>query len=161
MTARREPGDPPARDVRLIDRLQYQLNGLGFTYDREPNLWMVEVAEGALRRLTSGASHDTAPAWSPDGRLIAFVSNRHRDADLTWRTDLYLVAADGGTPVRITGGRGDRTFGHPAWSPDGSVDRGARSPDADRRRLARGPVAVRARPRRTRAGTSPRRPTGS
>jgi dipeptidyl aminopeptidase/acylaminoacyl peptidase len=118
---RREPGEPPVRDVRLIDRLQYQLNGAGFTYDREPNLWVVDVRTGEPRRLTSGASHDTSPAWSPDGSRIAFVSNRHADADLTWRTDLYLVDAAGGTPVRITGGRGDRAFGHPAWSPDGSV----------------------------------------
>ncbi len=118
----REAGAPPARDARLIDRLQYQLNGAGFTYDREPNLWLVDVRTGEPRRLTGGTSHDTAPAWSPDGSRIAFVSNRHTDADLTWRTDLYLVDADGsGAPVRVTGGRGDRAFGHPAWSPDGSV----------------------------------------
>jgi dipeptidyl aminopeptidase/acylaminoacyl peptidase len=119
--ARRDPGDPPDRDVRLIDRLQYQLNGAGFTYDREPNLWVVDVATGEPRRLTSGASHDTSPAWSPDGSRIAFVSNRHTDADLTWRTDVYVVDAAGGAPVRITGGRGDRAFGQPSWSPDGAV----------------------------------------
>ncbi len=121
VTVRREPGDPPARDVRLIDRLQYQLNGVGFIHDRPPNLWIVDVASGTPRRLTSGPSHDTSPAWSPDSRRICFVSNRHPDADLTWRTDLYLVDADGGAPVRVTGGRGDRAFGQPAWSPDGSL----------------------------------------
>jgi dipeptidyl aminopeptidase/acylaminoacyl peptidase len=117
---RRTPGEPPERDARLIDRLQYMLNGTGFTYDRPPRLWIVEVATGAVRRLTTGRSADTQPSWSPDGRRIAFVSNRHPDADLTWRTDLYLVDAEGGTPVRASGGRGDRTFGSPLWSPDGA-----------------------------------------
>ena len=40
---------------------QYQLNGVGFIYDREPNLWIVDVASGEPRRLTSGISHDTSP----------------------------------------------------------------------------------------------------
>jgi dipeptidyl aminopeptidase/acylaminoacyl peptidase len=117
---RRNPGDPPRPDIRLVDRLQYQLNGVGFIYDRPPNLWLVDVATGATRRLTSGSSADTQPAWSPDGTRICFVSNRHPDADLTWRSDLYLVEAKGGVPVRVTGGRGDRGFGNPAWSPDGA-----------------------------------------
>ncbi|MFN8621087.1 MAG: S9 family peptidase [Chloroflexota bacterium] len=119
--ATRAPGDPPARDVRLIDRLQYQLNGSGFIYDREPKLWVVDVATGTPRRLTGGTAHDAAPAWSPDGTRIAFRSNRHANADLTWRTDVYVIDAGGGEPVRISGGRGDRTFGHPAWSPDGTL----------------------------------------
>jgi len=121
VVTRRVPGDPPGQDVRLIDRLQYQLNGVGFIHDLSPNLWIVDAAIGTPRRLTSGISLDTSPTWSPAGRRVCFVSNRHPDADLTWRTDLYLVDADGGAPVRITGGRGDRAFGHPAWSPDGSV----------------------------------------
>lgn len=119
-TRRREPGDAPARDVRLIDRLQYQLNGAGFIYDKPPNLWVIDVADGAARRLTSGTARDAGPAWSPDGRRIAFVSDRHPSPDLTWRSDVYLIDAEGGPVSRVTGGRGDRAFGQPTWSPDGS-----------------------------------------
>jgi dipeptidyl aminopeptidase/acylaminoacyl peptidase len=115
----RKPGDPPPRDIHLIDRLQYMLNGVGYTYDKRPNLWVVEVAGGKARRITSGSSQDEQPAWSPDGKRICFVSNRHPDADLTWRTDLYLVSSDGGPVTRITAGRGDRVFAFPVWSPDG------------------------------------------
>jgi len=117
---RREPGAAPARDVRLIDRLQYQLNGAGFIYDKPPHLWVVDVADGAARRLTSGTARDDQPAWSPDGRRIAFVSDRHPSPDLTWRSDVYLIDAQGGPLSRVTGGRGDRAFGQPTWSPDGS-----------------------------------------
>jgi dipeptidyl aminopeptidase/acylaminoacyl peptidase len=117
---RRGPFDPPKRDAQLIDRLQYMLNGEGFIHDRPPNLWIVDVESGDLRRLTFGRSRDEQPAWSPDGRRICFVSNRHADADLTWRRDLYLIDADGGAVTRVSGGRGDRYFAHPAWSPDGA-----------------------------------------
>jgi dipeptidyl aminopeptidase/acylaminoacyl peptidase len=117
---KRAPGDPPKRDARLLDRLQYMLNGEGFIYDKPPNLWVVDVETGAARRLTSGRARDGQPAWSPDGRRICFVSDRHADADLTWRNDLYLIDADGGPVTRVSGGRGDRVFFGPSWSPDGA-----------------------------------------
>jgi dipeptidyl aminopeptidase/acylaminoacyl peptidase len=116
---RRKPGEPPPPDTHLIDRLQYMLNGVGYTYNKRPNLWVVDVAGGAARRITSGSSEDEQPAWSPDGTRICFASNRHPDADLTWRRDLYLVSAEGGPVTRLTAGRGDRVFQCPAWSPDG------------------------------------------
>jgi acylaminoacyl-peptidase len=115
----RKPTDPPERDARLIDRLQYQLNGVGFTYDKPAKLWVVDVADGSARRITSGRSIDENPSWSPDGRRICFVSDRHPDADLTWRKDIYLIDAGGGPVRRVSGGRGDRFFDHPTFSPDG------------------------------------------
>ena len=115
----RRPGDPPPRDAHLVDRLQYMANGVGYVYKYPPNLWLIDVASGDARRLTSGASRDEQPAWSPNGRQIAFVSNRHRDADLTWRTDVYSVDVRSGEVRLVTGGRGDRDFGQPAFSPDG------------------------------------------
>ena len=42
-----EPGDPPASDYRFIDRLDYMVNGTGFTYDRVAHLWLVDVSNGA------------------------------------------------------------------------------------------------------------------
>jgi acylaminoacyl-peptidase len=114
------PGEPPRRDLRLIDELDYQLNGVGFTYEHPPRLWIVDVETGAARRITSGSRGDEQPAWSPDGSRIAFVSNRGVDADLAWRSDIYVVPAAGGSAVRITSGR-ERLFRHPAWSPDGSL----------------------------------------
>ena len=116
----RTPGSPPKRDAKLIDRLQYMLNDEGYVYEHPPNLWLVDAEDGALRRLTSGDARDRHPAWSPDGRQIAFVSDRHRDPDLTWRSDIYLADVAGGRVRRLSGGRGARVFEHPAWSPDGS-----------------------------------------
>ncbi len=117
---RRDGAGSPRRDARVIDRLAYQMNGLGYIGDRAQNLWTVDVADGTLRRLTSGPSHDRQPAWSPDGTAIAFTSDRHADADLSWRTDIQVIDANGGRPRRISGGRGERTFEQPTWSPDGT-----------------------------------------
>ncbi len=117
-TARAEPGEPPRQDVRRIDELGYQLNGAGFIYEHPPKLWIIDVSSGAARRLTSGRSSDEQPAWSPDGKRIAYVSNRGTNPDLAWRADLTIIDADGGTPVRVSAGA-ERVFRHPAWSPDG------------------------------------------
>ncbi len=118
--AKAEAGDPPRRDVRLIDELGYQLNGAGFIYENPPKLWIIDVDGSAARRLTSGRSADEQPAWSPDGKRIAYVSNRGSNPDLAWRADLTLIDAAGGKPVRVSVGK-ERVFGHPTWSPDGKL----------------------------------------
>ncbi len=106
--------------MRLIDELDYQLNGVGFTYEHPPRLWIVDVTSGDARRITSGSRGDGQPAWSPDGTRIAFVSNRGAGADLAWRSDVYVVPVEGGPATRVTSGK-ERLFRHPAWSPDGSL----------------------------------------
>ena len=70
---------PPPSDYRFVDRLDYMLNGSGFTYDKVDHLWLVDVATGEASRLTDGPAADGEPAWSPDGRRIAFTSNRRRE----------------------------------------------------------------------------------
>ena len=70
-------------------------------------LWTVPAAGGEPRRLTAGPS-DTAPAWSPDGRWLAFL----RDGQV------HVLPADGGEPEQLT----DLPLGagEPVWSPDGA-----------------------------------------
>ncbi len=116
---RKAPEAVPDPDIRQIDRLFYELNGAGFTYDRPGQLWRIDLESGAARRLTSGPADDGQPRWSPDGLRIAFISSRHRDADLTFQQDVYVVPSDGGRVERITAGRGEQLFDAPAWSPDG------------------------------------------
>ncbi|MEZ4597913.1 MAG: hypothetical protein R3C32_14515 [Chloroflexota bacterium] len=152
--------DAPRRDARITDRLMYQLNGQGFIGDRAQNLWTVDVGDGTLRRLTSGASHDRQPAWSPDGRNIAFTSDRHADPDLSWRSDVYVIPADGGRARRVTGGRGERVFDQPSWSPDGGLIAATGHRYRRCERLVHGRLGVRPGGRGPGHGADRRRPAG-
>ncbi len=113
-----KPDEPPDSDYRFIDRLNYMVNGPGFQYDRIRHLWLVEVATGDATRLTDGPVSDTEPAWSPDGRSVAFVSERRRDHDLAFRPAIHVVDVVSRRVQAVTGGPRS-IFGTPAWLPDG------------------------------------------
>ena len=75
------------------------------------DILVLNVADGSVSPLTSGAAIDRAPAWSPDGSTIAFVSDR------TGTPELYRMNGDGTGLVRLTTAIGFN--GRFAWSPDG------------------------------------------
>lgn len=69
--------------VRQIDSLFFQADGQGFLPDEKWHLWLVDAENGAAEQLTSGDRYDEqSPNWSPDGKQIAFLSNRTPDPDL-------------------------------------------------------------------------------
>jgi dipeptidyl aminopeptidase/acylaminoacyl peptidase len=104
-----DPNSKLAPPARVIGRLTYKLNGEGFTYDKHRHLFVVDVpppGETAAepRQLTDGDWDDTAPAWSPDGRSIAFVSARHDERDYDHVSDIYCVDVESGATERVTDG---------------------------------------------------------
>jgi dipeptidyl aminopeptidase/acylaminoacyl peptidase len=112
--------DDKRRAPRRFARLQYKLEHVGWTADRPMHLFTVP-ADGAGEpvQITSGDAEDASPAWSPDGRTLAFVSARHADWDTEPVNDVYLVdAVDGDDePLRLTQGGGGVEL--PSWSPQG------------------------------------------
>jgi dipeptidyl aminopeptidase/acylaminoacyl peptidase len=77
------------------------------------NLWIVAVAGGEPRRLTTAATSDSAPAWSPDGTRIAFLSKRGDDEN----NALYVLRRDGGEAEKIL--ELPYAIATPKWLPDG------------------------------------------
>ncbi len=92
--------------------------------DREQNRYRSAIWVAALdgseapRRFTSGETVDQSPRWSPDGRWLAFVSDRGTAEEEKRPTQLYVLPADGGEPRRLTDGK--EKVESLAWSPDSS-----------------------------------------
>ncbi|MGH8250758.1 MAG: prolyl oligopeptidase family serine peptidase [Steroidobacteraceae bacterium] len=78
----------------------------------DADLYLVSTAGGKPQRLTSMKGNESEPAWSPDGRYIAFVAKRGDDK----QSQLYVIAANGGEATRV----GDIPTGvaTPKWFPD-------------------------------------------
>lgn len=112
-----ETPDAPA-PTRIIDRAVYKEDGSGFIDHRRTHIFIVDRATKETRQLTHGDVNDDEPAWSPDGRHLAFASNRNPEWDLESSSDLWIVPCEGGEPRRVTDGRG--TWTSPCFSPDGS-----------------------------------------
>lgn len=74
---------------------------------------VLDLADGAVTRLTDGTGNNLHPSWAPDGARILFSSDR----DDPENQDLYVINADGTGLVRLTTDPGDDYF--PSWSPDG------------------------------------------
>jgi Tol biopolymer transport system component len=76
------------------------------------NIYTIELSTLTETRLTDSPFIDEGPAWSPDGRQIAFYSSRN-DA-----TDIYRMDADGSNVTRLT--QGSAYVWRPRWSPEGN-----------------------------------------
>ena len=70
-----------------------------------------------IRRLTNQKADSLIGCWSPDGKQIAFTSNRDYEPHDVTNLDLYLMNADGSEPRRLTQSEGQKNC--PSWSPDG------------------------------------------
>jgi dipeptidyl aminopeptidase/acylaminoacyl peptidase len=77
------------------------------------DIWLVPFAGGEARRFTSGPGRDHSPRWSPDGRSLAFISDRAEPG----KPALYTIATDGGEAAKAPSPPGEPS--EPRWSPDG------------------------------------------
>ncbi|HEU4724275.1 MAG TPA: DPP IV N-terminal domain-containing protein, partial [Candidatus Eisenbacteria bacterium] len=77
------------------------------------HLWLLSGDGGSPRRLTQGEHSNSGPAWSADGKSIAFVSNRKEK-----RPQIYRLRLDGGEAECLTDLDGE--ISGLEWSPDGS-----------------------------------------
>jgi dipeptidyl aminopeptidase/acylaminoacyl peptidase len=117
----------------VVTRRQFKQDYVGYLDSRRNHLYVLELATKKLTQVTSGDTDDycqaylpgcgaSEPAWSPDGKRIAFVSNRTDDPDANYNTDIWVVDADnedkGRKLLQVTANPGPDAA--PSWSPDGA-----------------------------------------
>jgi dipeptidyl aminopeptidase/acylaminoacyl peptidase len=86
------------------------------SFDR--NLWIADVTSGEVRPLTTAKKSSTGAEWSPDGKWIAFLSDRPAQISSSPadKRQLYVISADGGEAQQLTKAEGGVDgFG---WAPD-------------------------------------------
>jgi dipeptidyl aminopeptidase/acylaminoacyl peptidase len=107
-------------NLRSISDLQFSPDGsrLAFVVTepakgerRARHIWIYEKQSGSIRQFTYSAKSDFLPRWSPDGKQLAFLSDRDE------QQQVYAVRADGGEASALT--KGKRDVQNFAWSPDG------------------------------------------
>jgi dipeptidyl aminopeptidase/acylaminoacyl peptidase len=105
--------------ARHYERLFFKLDGFGYLPHERWHIWTVDVRTGRAKQLTDHAVFDEeSPSWSPDGKWIAFVSNRSADPDSNPDGHgLYIMPAGGGDLRQIPAPPGAKSS--PVFSPDG------------------------------------------
>ncbi len=86
-------------------------DGTGIVFDLLGDLYRTPIGGGTATRLTQGLGFDSQPSVSPDGKWIAFISDRNG------KNNLWIANSDGSDPRKITSHK-STTIVSPTWSPD-------------------------------------------
>src|SRR5437660_4022107 len=97
------------REARLLRYPSYHSGRIAFTYLGD--IWTADDNGQNVQRLTVNKAPDAYPRFSPDGKWIAFSSDRNGNLDV------FIIPAGGGTPKQLTSHPADDTV--LGWTPDG------------------------------------------
>ena len=104
----------------VMDRYHFKEDRAGWVENRYNHLYVFNINTKKTDTLSSGNFDEAAPAWSPDGKQLAFSSNRSTDPDKNQNTDIWVMdATKGATQKQLTTWAG--ADGNPQWSPDGKM----------------------------------------
>ncbi|KJK50623.1 beta-lactamase [Lentzea aerocolonigenes] len=84
-------------------RLDYKADGSGYLRSVRAHLHVLDLESREVRQITEGDWFAGTPAWSPDGKQLAFTGARDQDADLTFRVPVHVVDVAGHAEPRLVG----------------------------------------------------------
>ncbi len=102
---------PDGDRLAYVSSIATTVSGFGSTVTQ--HIWLVSLRDGKPSPVLTGGFRDTQPAWSDDGKTLAFSSDR------TGTPEIWIAGADLQSPMRLTSGAGAKF--HPAWSADGTA----------------------------------------
>jgi dipeptidyl aminopeptidase/acylaminoacyl peptidase len=111
----------------VIDTFHFKQDVDGYVMARSrKHLYLLDVGSGQLTALTTVAEYnDDVPAWSPDGKLIAYVSNHGKEPEQSGIDEIYLIEAGAGAVAGAAPRRLAEVFSpnhqRLAFSPDGKL----------------------------------------
>lgn len=109
--------EKPETDVVVVKRIWFKLNGVGMFAGKRVHLFTVKATGGTPKQITKGEFDVSAYTWSPDGKEIAYVTNKETDQDMTHIRDIYMMPAKGGEAKKIT--ESIHEIGAISWSKHG------------------------------------------
>jgi dipeptidyl aminopeptidase/acylaminoacyl peptidase len=108
--------EPP----RIVQRLNYRADRVGFTDDGYQHLFVMAADGGQARQVTNGNWNHSAARWTSDGKALLFSSLRTPDSESAWReSEIYRADVAAGTITSLTRRKGPDN--NPVASPDGRL----------------------------------------
>ncbi|MFO0812449.1 MAG: S41 family peptidase [Gemmatales bacterium] len=101
----------PGMNLRLVNSPALSPDGQLLAFDWNGDIWLAPITGGSVRQLTTHPARDRDPKFSPDGKTLAFISDRETG------NQIFTMPVTGGTPKQIT----FNTAGYNllGWHPDG------------------------------------------
>jgi dipeptidyl aminopeptidase/acylaminoacyl peptidase len=101
----------------VVEKMRYKSDAKGFLDNKNDHLAVLDLETKEISLLTEGDRDYGSPAWSPDGKSIAFVTNLEENPDESLVSDVYVMDLDSKEKKKITHSNG--FFSNLSFSPDG------------------------------------------